>query len=129
MKKNKFLTLIIVILPLFSFAQSAKDTGLSFINVLFQKQYTDAAAYIDDSLKEQITPQALQQAEEHITQQLGNYVNNIDVNEDEEEGYRVYYYYSKFENQNLDIKISLNQKDKIVGFFIVPHKEFDKKKQ
>src|SRR5690606_31539198 len=101
----------IALLPLFSFAQSAKDTGLSFINVLFQKQYTDAAAYIDDSLKEQITPQALQQAEERITQQLGNYLNNIDINEDEEEGYRVYYYYSKFENQNLDIKISLNQKD------------------
>lgn len=127
--KHLKISIIITLLPLFSFAQSAKETGLTFINKLSQKQYTEAAAFFDENVKEQVTPQVLEQTEAAITQQLGSYKTNIETNEETEEEYNVIYYYSQFENQKLDIKLVFNTQNKIVGFFFVPHKEFDKKKQ
>ena len=116
------------VLPLFSFAQTAEENGTSFIQKFFAKNFNDAISYFDESVKSQITPDFLMKTEETIGQQIGNFKKILDVNEENEAPYKVLYYYSEFEKMNLDIKLTFNDKNKIVGFFFIPHKEIDKDK-
>ncbi|MFA6057787.1 MAG: DUF3887 domain-containing protein [Taibaiella sp.] len=103
------------------------ETGRFFINSFFNKQFDTSVKYLDTSVRNQITPDLLNQTEVTITSQIGKYIENIETNEEEIDGYEIFYYYSKFEKQQLDIKITFNKNRKIVGFFFVPHKIFAKK--
>jgi|GEM_PF-2052208 len=127
MKSIKIL-LAFAILPLFSFAQTAQENGTAFIQKLFDKHFDEAAVYFDESVKAQVTPEVLKQTEAAIGQQLGDFKKTLEMNEEDEENYKVWYYYSEFDKAKLDIKLVFNDKSKLVGFFFVPHKEFDKKK-
>lgn len=127
MKSIKTL-LVFAILPLFSFAQTAQENGTAFIQKFFEKNYKEANAFFDESVNAQITPELLEKTETALQQQLGDYKKTIEVNEEQEAPYKTLYYYSEFDKTKLDIKLVFNDKNKMVGFFLVPHKEFDKKK-
>lgn len=124
--KHINLLLLLMLFPLLSFAQSTKEIGQAFIDKLFQKQYTEVAALFDESVKEHVTPQILEQTEIAITRQLGAYKGNIETNQETEGKFKIIYYYSQFENEKLDIKLVFNSQHKATGFFFVPHKEFEK---
>lgn len=127
MKTIKIL-LAFAILPLFSFAQTAQENGTAFIQKFFDKNFDDAVHYFDESVKDQITAELLMQTETALGQQIGSFKKTMEVNEEEEAPYKVLFYYSEFEKAKLDIKLVFNDKNKIVGFFFVPHQEVDKKK-
>ena len=54
--------------------------------------------------------------------QLGKFKSVIETTNENE----TYLYYADFEKFKLDIRITFNEKSKIIGFFFVPHKEFKK---
>lgn len=122
--------LLMLLLPFFSIAQDAKEKiGLDFIQkLLVEKEYEPLMESFDPSVKSQINPSILQQASEGISAQLGAYQKNLGVQHQDQDGFSTYYYYSQFENQSLDIQISFSSTDKIVGFFFVPHQDYNKKK-
>ena len=118
--------IIFIILNFFSiqlFSQNQKDNGSNFIfSLLVNKEYDISLSYFDKSLTESITVSSLQDITKQIENQIGKFKNVLEVNEID----NVYYFYSEFENQKLDIQLSFNKDNKIVGFFFVPHKEFKK---
>lgn len=127
MKSIKILFLL-ALFPIFSFAQSAQENGTAFIQKFFEKNFKEASTFFDESVKAQITPELLEKTQAALQEQIGDYKKTIEVNEKIEEPYKALFYYSEFEKTKLDIKLVFNDKNKMVGFFIVPHKEFDKKK-
>jgi uncharacterized protein len=118
---------ILFIIQLFSISMysQSKEIGNSFLQLLLQeKNYTKAYTFFDEKIKTKISESILKQTVEKLESQLGHFKTVIETNNEKE----TYFYYSEFENTKLDIKISFNNNDKILGFFFVPHKEFNKSK-
>jgi hypothetical protein len=124
--KAIIIIVVFALLPLFSFGQSAQENGTSFIQKFLSKNFEDAFTYFDESVKGQITLEFLKETENTLGQQIGDFKKTLEVNEEEEGPYKALYYYSEFEKMNLDIKLVFNDKNKIVGFFFLPHKEISK---
>jgi len=122
--KNLF-TILFLFISLLSFAQNQnKVTGETFIKLLLQeKNYEKAYSYFDESVKSKISEEFLKTTEQQLENQLGKFNNIIEINNENS----TYFYYADFEKMKLDIKINLNEADKILGFFFVPHQEFNKK--
>lgn len=121
MKKTFILFLILV--SLLSFAQDRKELGNAFIKtILVDKNAEKAHASFDASIAEQIPVTELKNAVDQILGNLGAFKNVLEINQENNK----YYYYSEFEKSKLDIQITFNEQNKIIGFLLVPHKIFDK---
>ncbi len=91
--------------------------------MLQEKNYEKAYSYFDESVKSKISEEFLKTTEQQLENQLGKFNNIIEINNENS----TYFYYADFEKMKLDIKINLNEANKILGFFFVPHREFNKK--
>lgn len=123
MKKLPLITLLLCF-PFCVFAQTAKENGITFLRYLFQQEYEKAMTLIDESVTPQLSPLVLRQVVTSSVQQLGNYASNLDIHEEISDAFTSVFYYTKFEKQSLDIKITFSQQNKVIGFFFVPHKDF-----
>lgn len=105
-----------------AFSQSTNhELGKEFIQYyLVEKNIEKTSSYFADEVKDKITPALLTQTISKLEQQLGKFNSIIETNNVKE----TYFYYSSFDNTKLDIKISFNEKNKIIGFFFAPHKDF-----
>lgn len=114
-----------LLISLLSFAQNQhRETGETFIKLLLQgKNYEKAYAFFDESVKSKISSALLITTEQQLGNQLGKFNNIIEINNENS----TYFYYADFEKMKLDIKITLNETNKILGFFFAPHREFNKK--
>lgn len=120
---KKFLHLILIFVSLLSFAQNRNEIGSQFIKTLFtDKNMEKAHAFFDPSMSGQVSPEDLKSLEEQLKGQLGELKNILEVNNEKD----TYYFYSDFSKTKLDIQITFNESNKIVGFYFVPHKIFDK---
>jgi uncharacterized protein len=99
------------------------ENGVMFIKSLLQeKDYSKSYSFFDETVKTQISETVLKETAEKLESQLGQFKSIIEINNENQ----TYFYYSDFENMKLDIQISFNENNKIIGFFFVPHKEFKK---
>ncbi|MES2545711.1 MAG: alpha/beta fold hydrolase [Bacteroidota bacterium] len=120
--KKYILTLVAFNLSLFTYGQSA-GIGEAFINDLFvEKNYDKAHSYFDEMVKNQLSVNSLKDTEEKIEKQVGGFKSIIEINSE----LNTYFFFTDFKNAKLDIKITINKSQKIVGFFFVPHREFKK---
>lgn len=110
----------------FGFAQSQEALGRECIHYLFQKQdYKKVTTYFSEDFKKKLTEDKLAQTGQ-LSQTLGDYGGIIEVNKDEK---GLYYYYVRFENQSMDVIISFNKENKIMGLMIdSEHRKFKTKK-
>lgn len=120
----KFLLLPIFLMSTFLYSQNSKEIiGKEFINyLLFEKDYSKSYSFFDETIKTKISETVLKETVEKLEAQLGKFKSIIETNNEAV----TFSYYSEFEKMKLDIKISFNESNKIVGFFFVPHKEFKK---
>jgi uncharacterized protein len=110
----------------YCFAQAEKELSQKFVNYIFvEKDYKGAQLLFDESLHTQVTEILLQNTSTTLQNQLGNYINIIEINQEKIDSTNIVYAYTKFKNANLDIKLVFNTVQKMMGFFIVPHKEFE----
>jgi len=118
-------TSALLLITFFSFSQNQnKETGETFIKLLLQeKNYEKAYSFFDESVKSKISSALLKTTEQQLGNQLGKFNNIIEINNENS----TYFYYADFEKMKLDIKITLNETNKILGFFFTPHREFNKK--
>ncbi|MGI9583509.1 DUF3887 domain-containing protein [Chryseobacterium sp. RRHN12] len=121
---KKFLTLFFVVCFLFSFSQDRKEIGNTFIKALLvDKNIEKAHSYFDPSVAGQIPVEQLKAIPEQLQGQVGGLKNILEVNN---EG-NIYYYYTEFEKTKLDIQLTFGENNKLLGFFLVPHKTFEKR--
>lgn len=119
---KNFLKIIFMSFPLLFFSQEKKEIGNIFIKALFiDKDYEKSYALFDSSISSQIPLSELKLLPEQIQKQLGEFKKIIEINNENS----TYYYYSEFEKSKIDIQISFNENNKIIGFFFIPHKKFE----
>ncbi|WP_426476289.1 alpha/beta hydrolase [Chryseobacterium sp. CBSDS_008] len=120
---KKLLTLFFTVYAMFSFSQDRKEIGDTFIRTLLaDKNIEKAHAYFDPSVAGQIPVEQLKSITEQLQTQLGEFKNILEVNN---QG-NIYYYYTEFEKTKLDIQLTFAENNKMLGFFLVPHKTFEK---
>ena len=90
--------------------------------LLLENNYKLSYNYLDESIKLKVSVSLLEETVLQLESQLGKFKSIIDSNNEKE----TYFFYSEFEKMKLDIKITFNEENKIIGFFFVPHKEFKK---
>jgi dienelactone hydrolase len=120
---KKILSLFLIFSVLFSFAQSKKEAGNEFIKNLFiEKNVEKAHTFFDSSIAGQVSTTDLKSLADQLEGQLGDLKNILEVNNEKD----TYYFYSEFSKTKLDIQITFNDNNKIIGFYFTPHKIFDK---
>lgn len=120
---KKLLTLFLTVYSLLSFSQDRKEIGNIFIKaLLIDKNIEKAHSYFDPSVAGQIPVEQLKAVTEQLQGQIGGLKNILEVNN---EG-SIYYYYTEFEKTKLDVQLTFNESNKLLGFFLVPHKTFEK---
>lgn len=120
---TKLLTLFLTVWSLLSFSQDRKEIGNTFIKTLLvDKNIEKAHSYFDSSVGGQIPVEQLKAITEQLQGQIGGLKNIMEVNN---EG-NLYYYYSEFEKTKLDVQLTFGENNKLLGFFLVPHKTFEK---
>ncbi|MCS3867133.1 dienelactone hydrolase [Chryseobacterium ginsenosidimutans] len=120
---KKILSLFLIFSVLFSFAQSKKEAGNEFIKNLFvEKNVEKAHTFFDSSIAGQVSTTDLKSLADQLEGQLGELKNILEVNNEKD----TYYFYSEFSKTKLDIQITFNENNKIIGFYFTPHKIFDK---
>jgi hypothetical protein len=118
---TKFLFIIIFnIITIKIYSQNQLEIGKAFISSLFlNKDFEKSYSFFDEVFTKEVSISSLDDVTKQIESQLGKFNNIIEINNTD----NVYYFYSKFDNQNLDIVLNFNKNKKIIGFFFVPHKE------
>ena len=120
---KKIFVLILIFVSLFSFAQDRKELGSQFIKNLFiEKNMEKAHTFFDQLMGGEVSPEDLKSLTNQLEGQLGTLKNILEVNNEKD----VFYFYSDFSKTKLDIQITFNENNKIIGFYFVPHKIFDK---
>ncbi|WP_276967798.1 DUF3887 domain-containing protein [Chryseobacterium sp.] len=120
---KKLLTLFFTAYALLSFSQDRKEIGNTFIKALLVDKNTEKVhSYFDASVAGQIPVDQLKAVTEQLQGQIGGLKNILEVNN---EG-NTYYYYSEFEKTKLDVQLTFGENNKLLGFFLVPHKSFEK---
>ncbi|RLJ34466.1 hypothetical protein CLU97_3980 [Chryseobacterium sp. 7] len=120
---KKLLTLLFIVYSVLSFSQDRKEIGNTFIKTLLIDKNTEKAhSYFDSSVAGLIPVEQLKSITEQLQEQLGGLKNILEVNH---EG-NTYYYYSEFEKTKLDVQLTFSDSNKLMGFFLIPHKTFEK---
>ncbi|WP_318848359.1 DUF3887 domain-containing protein [Chryseobacterium sp. JV558] len=120
---KKLLTLFLTTWFLLSFSQDRKEIGKTFIKtLLIDKNIEKAHSYFDPSIAGQIPVEQLKAITEQLQGQIGSLKTILEVNN---EG-NIYYYYSEFEKTKLDVQLTFGENNKMLGFFLVPHKTIEK---
>jgi fermentation-respiration switch protein FrsA (DUF1100 family) len=121
---KKLLTFFLLACSFFLFSQNRTDIGTAFIKTLFvDKDIEKAHSFFDPSIGSQLPLDQLKAVTEQLQTQLGSFKEILEVNN---EG-STYYYYSGFEKSKLDVQMTFNDSNKLIGFYIVPHKTFEKR--
>ena len=120
---SKLILSTLFFISIFSSYSQKKEIGKTFIKtLLLENNYKLSYNYLDESIKLKVSESLLEETVLQLESQLGKFKSIIDSNKEKE----TYFFYSEFEKMKLDIKITFNEENKIIGFFFVPHKEFKK---
>ncbi|MEF9479281.1 DUF3887 domain-containing protein [Chryseobacterium sp. 1B4] len=112
---SKIITLCLILISLFSFAQNKTEIGSHFIKtLLIDKNAGNAHLFFDKTVSAQIPVEVLKNLPEQVEGQFGKFKNILQINSERD----IYYFYSEFEKTKMDIQISFNGEIKLSDFFI-----------
>jgi len=100
-----------------------EKTGSDFVRALFvDSDFGKAHASLAPIVTAQLSVDLLGQTIRQITAQIGKLRQTLEINHEKDDCY----FYLAFEKTKLDLKMTFDRNDKIAGFFLLPHREFDK---
>ncbi len=97
--------------------------AITFVNLLEEGRFEDAAELFNEQMAEALPPQELEAAWNDLTGRVGEFKEITEVKVTEEEGYRVVYVTCDFAKTALDVKIVFDDDGKIAGLWFVPATE------
>src|SRR5690606_36691321 len=107
-----------VLIAVLGLSQDRKELGHNFVNAMFSdKEAEQAYTMFNGTIKDQLPLTDFKTVGSEIMGQVGPFKKILEVNTEED----TYYFYSEFEKTSLDVQISFNSENKIVGFYFVPH--------
>ena len=97
--------------------------AITFVNLLEEGRFEDAAELFNEQMAEALPSQELEAAWNDLTGRVGEFKEITEVKVTEEEGYRVVYVTCDFAKTALDVKIVFDDDGKIAGLWFVPATE------
>ena len=97
--------------------------AITFVNLLEEGKFEDAAELFNEQMAEALPPQELEAAWNDLTGRVGEFKEITEVKVTEEKGYRVVYVTCDFAKTALDVKIVFDDDGKIAGLWFVPATE------
>lgn len=97
--------------------------AITFVNLLEEGKFEDAAELFNEQMAEALPPQELEAAWNDLTGRVGEFNEITEVKVTEEKGYRVVYATCDFAKTALDVKIVFDDDGKIAGLWFVPATE------
>lgn len=127
---NRFLFITLLALPwtYLGFGQSETaiyQTAGAFSTALSTGDYGKAATFFSTKLSDQIDPGKLETIWQQLQNQLGDFQHTETITEKVEDEVPVTYQPMQFKTTLLDLKLSFDSEQKIIGMFFVPHQVFE----
>ncbi len=107
---------------LFVTGQTNKERSVSLINKLQRGQYDSCQVMFDTSVSNQINSEMLKNIWESIPKYLGEYKSYSEINSEKNDSVETVSVRCVFAKTKMDLKLSYNKAQKIIGIFFVPPK-------
>jgi len=105
-----------------STAPDLDTVAITFVNLIEEGQFEDAAELFNTKMAEALPPQKLETTWNELIGNVGEFKEIVETRITEEKGYRVVYVTCEFAKTSLDIKIVFDEEAKIAGLWFVPAK-------
>ena len=113
--------LILLLFPVFFIAQNKKEIGKDFVEGLYNTNKIEKSySYLSPSITDKFDLNQLKNTLTSVENQFGIFKTILEINNED----NIYYYYCEFDKTKIDMMITFNDSNKIVGFYYVPHKSF-----
>jgi hypothetical protein len=97
-----------------------KTPNNEFVELLVNQQFAKATESFDETMKNQLPPEKLEEIWKSTIDQMGPFEQQIGIRTEKMLEYDVLLVTCEFEKGNLDIKIVNNDKNQVAGLFFVP---------
>jgi len=89
-----------------------------FINNIATGEYEAASQQLNETMKEELTPEALDEMWVTVQDQVGEYISHEYNSTQEAEGYQVILLDGLFENSDVVFQVTFDENQQIAGFYI-----------
>lgn len=89
-----------------------------FITHIASEEYEEATQLFDDNMKEQLTPEAIDEMWLTVEDQFGEYIDHEYSSSQEVEGYQIILLDGLFENSDALFEVTFDENQQIAGFYI-----------
>lgn len=89
-----------------------------FINNITTGEYEAASQQLNETMKEELTPEALDEMWVTVQDQVGEYISHEYNSTQEAEGYQVILLDGLFENSDVVFQVTFDENQQIAGFYI-----------
>lgn len=91
----------------------------SYISLLAEGEYEEVVKYFDETMKAELTPDALEEIWETLLEQAGNFIDQeFDSTEQVDDGYQLVFINGLFEATDVTFTITFDEDGQIAGFFM-----------
>lgn len=91
----------------------------TYISLLVEGEYEEAVKYFDEQMKEQLTPEALEETWETLLDQTGNFIDQeFDSVNETDDGHQVVLIKGLFEATDVTFTVTFDEDQQIAGFYI-----------
>jgi len=101
-------------------APELEKAGVSFVQNVTQGKYTEAEQLFDDTMKNALPPEKLQETWGKVETDKGKFVSQTDVRSSSMWPYRMVYVGCQFEQAKMVVKVVFDKTGKITGLWISP---------
>lgn len=101
-------------------AADLSPSAKGFVDLLVQGNYAEAVKKFDETMKEVMPSDKLEEAWNSLIAQVGPFKKQTGVRQAKEQGYDVVFVTCEFEKATLDIKVVYNSYKQISGLWFVP---------
>ena len=91
-----------------------------FVKLLVEQQFSAATENFDETMKNTLPPEKLEETWKLTTSQIGPFKQQIGLRTEKQLGYDIVFITCEFEKGHLDIKVVYNDKKQVAGLFFVP---------
>lgn len=91
----------------------------SYISLLAEGEYEEVVKYFDETMKAELTPDALEEIWKTLLEQAGNFIDQeFDSTEQVDDGYQLVFINGLFEATDVTFTITFDEDGQIAGFFM-----------
>ena len=91
-----------------------------FVKLLVEQQFSAATENFDETMKNTLLPEKLEETWKLTTSQIGPFKQQIGLRTEKQLGYDIVFITCEFEKGHLDIKVVYNDEKQVAGLFFVP---------